>query len=102
VIPRQDTAYTRLALPIKLFDYLSHGLPVAATGPSETSKLLVTEQVGVQVRAEVGDLARTLVQLLSKPTQLRTMGDRARTLVATRHNWDARARAVLAALQLGS
>lgn len=101
VIPRQDTAYTRLALPIKLFDYLSHGLPVVATGPSETSKLVVREQVGVAVRADVGDLARTLAALLGRPAQLRTMGDRARALVAERHNWDARAREVLAALHLG-
>ena len=98
LVPRRDTAYTRLALPIKLFDYLSHGLPVIATGPSETSKLVVSAGVGIPVPPDPGRLAEAILSLWARPERLAAMGAAALNLVAQQHNWDARAQQVLGAL----
>lgn len=98
LVPRRDTAYTRLALPIKLFDYLSHGLPVIATGPSETSKLVVAAGVGIPVPPDAGRLAEAILSLWARPERLAAMSAAALHLVAQQHNWDARAQQVLSAL----
>lgn len=98
LIPRRDTEYTRLALPIKLFDYLSHGLPVIATGPSEASKLVMANGVGVAAAPDASRVADALRGLWQRPDRVARMSAAALDLVAREHNWDARAHAVLAAL----
>ncbi len=98
LVPRRDTAYTRLALPIKLFDYLAHGLPVIATGPSEASKLVVAAGVGLPVPPDPRRLADAILSLWARPERLAAMSAAALRLVAEHHHWDARAQQVLSAL----
>lgn len=102
LIPRPDTVYNRLALPVKLFDYLSHGLPIVTTVGSEAAKLVVEEQVGAAVLARPDAYADGMANLLSQPAALAAMRKRAFDLIQTRHNWDQRAVTVLTALGLGS
>ncbi len=98
LIPRRDTDYTRLALPIKLFDYLSHGLAVVATGPSEVSKLVVASGVGVAAPPDPRQVAAAIGGLWQRSDRVARMSASALALVSQQHNWDARAEAVLAAL----
>lgn len=98
VIPRPSTAYTRIAFPVKLMEYLSFGLPVVATGPSEAARFVETEGVGIGVAADAGALAAALDLLLKDPARLRQMADTALDAVKSRHLWDHRARTVLESL----
>ncbi|MCL8208460.1 MAG: glycosyltransferase [Actinomycetia bacterium] len=100
LLPRRDTAYNRIALPVKLFDYWSHGLPVLATGNSEVGRWVARVGGGVAVPATAEALAAALDTLLDDPVRLRTMGERGRAAVRSAHNWDARALTVLDALGL--
>jgi glycosyltransferase involved in cell wall biosynthesis len=99
LIPRRDTAYNRLALPVKLFDYWSHGLPILTTAGSEAARLVVTGGAGWAVPDTPQAYAAAIRDLLANPARLARMGDTARRLVAAEHNWDVRAASVLAALR---
>lgn len=98
LIPRPDTRYNRLALPVKLFDYMSHGLPVLTTRGSEAAKLLVTSGAGMAAEDSPLDYAMAIERLLSNPSRLHTMSQHALEAVRQRHNWDVRAEQVLASL----
>lgn len=95
VIPRRDTAYNRLALPVKLLDYWSHSLPVVVTQPSEMADWVRTVGAGMAVDASPEDLAKGLRVLLEDPTSRRQMAYRAARAVTGLHHWDRRAEVVL-------
>lgn len=98
VIPRLDTPYHRIALPVKLFDYLSHGLGVLVTEGSEAARVVAEEEVGQPVRPTAEAWAKTLVAALAQPQQLMQWSQRALCSVAERHNWQRRAQRLLQAL----
>jgi glycosyltransferase involved in cell wall biosynthesis len=98
LVPRRDTAYNRIALPVKLFDYLAHGLPVVTTEPGETARWVVTWGVGLAAADSPLAYAQAIARLLRDPALLARMSERALTAVAEEHNWDRRARTVLRAL----
>lgn len=100
LIPRRDTPYNRLALPVKLFDYLSHGLPVLTTHEAEAARLVVALGAGAAVPDAPAAYARALLDLFGHPERLAAMGQRALAAVAEEHNWDRRADTVLKALGL--
>ncbi|PIQ24388.1 hypothetical protein COW36_24360 [bacterium (Candidatus Blackallbacteria) CG17_big_fil_post_rev_8_21_14_2_50_48_46] len=47
LIPRPQTAYNNLAIPVKLMDYFSLGLPVISTPCLETAKIIVDNNLGI-------------------------------------------------------
>jgi glycosyltransferase involved in cell wall biosynthesis len=102
LIPRRDTAYNRIALPVKLFDYLAHGLPVVTTEPGETARWVVTLGVGLAASDTPVAFAQAVARLLRDPALAARMSERALGAVAQEHNWDRRARTVLAALGIVS
>ncbi|MDA8192858.1 MAG: glycosyltransferase [Thermaerobacter sp.] len=98
VIPRPDTAYNRLALPVKLLDYWSHGLPVVVTGPSAAASLTESAGAGLAVPASVEGIAAGLTRLMGDPAMRAGFAAGALAAVAGPHHWDRRAEAVLALL----
>ncbi|MCL6563374.1 MAG: glycosyltransferase [Firmicutes bacterium] len=98
VIPRLDTPYHRIALPVKLFDYLSHGLGVLVTEGSEAARLVAEEEVGQPVRPTAEAWAQALAAALAEPEKLREWSRRALGSVAERHNWQRRAQLLLQGL----
>ena len=97
LIPRRDTAYNRLALPVKLFDYLAHGLPVVTTKGSEAGRFVVETVTGLAVADDADAYTAAITWLFEHPREVRAMGKRARERVGRCDNWDLRARAVLEA-----
>ncbi len=98
VIPRVNTSYHQIALPVKLFDYLSHGLPVVVTGPSDMAEMVTRHHLGAVSHDDVESLAATLVQALKQPPE--QYQDVIGRFVAD-NRWEARAGAVLTTLQEG-
>ena len=96
-IPRVNTAYHQLAMPVKLFDYLGHGLPVLTTGPSEAASLVKAASVGWVTDDRVDAMAQGLLRALDEP-----IGGRMSSLsaFARENTWDARARTVLTAFAM--
>lgn len=91
VVPRPRTAYNDLALPIKLMDYLSLGLPVIATSCRETAELIRADQLGLTCEDTSADLAAEMLRLLENPALARRLAARVQQAVRAKHSWEHRA-----------
>ena len=103
VIPRPITAYSDLAVPVKLVDYLSLGKPVVATAAAETEAILKTSGAGIATPDTPAGLAEGLLAVISNDDLARRLSANARAYACSPEaTWDARAVTVLAALGLVS
>lgn len=99
VIPRPVTEYTNLAVPLKLWDYLSMGKPVVATEVTETARILSASGGGIVTQATPQGLADGLLKLLEDEKLANAMATRARAFACSPENtWDARAATILQAM----
>lgn len=75
--------------PIKLYEYLSAGLPVlVGSDIPEICDFVRTHAVGSGTAPEAGLLAREAAVLLSDPERRKKMGGRGRTLIEERYSWE--------------
>ncbi len=100
VIPRIDTAYNRLAFPVKLMDYLSEGLPVVVTKGSEASRFVESAGAGIGALDSTPGLTQALLWMLGQDQERAQMAIRAREVIR-KNLWEHRASAVLKALEPG-
>ena len=101
VIPRPINAYSNLAVPIKLWDYLSLGKPVVATAATETASILAASGAGIATPDTAEGLAEGLLQLLTDPHEASRLAANARTFAcAPGATWDDRARVAIESLGL--
>ncbi len=95
VIPRLNTAYTKMAWPIKLMDYLSHGLGVIVSDDSEAARFVERYEVGERCQPHSASLAFALEKCLGSPAILDRFRENALRVIAQEHNWDNRAATVV-------
>jgi glycosyltransferase involved in cell wall biosynthesis len=99
VIPRPRTVYSDLAVPIKLWDYLSLGKPVVATAATETERILAESGAGIAVPDTPIGLAEGLLGPLTDPRLAGRLAASARAFASSpRQTWDARAGTILRSL----
>jgi hypothetical protein len=67
VIPRPIGAYNDLALPVKLFDYLSYGRPLIVTDCREQAQVVRESDAGIVTGDAVDEIARAIEQVASAP-----------------------------------
>ncbi|TKX48931.1 glycosyltransferase [Halorubrum sp. ASP121] len=63
IIPIQPTSYNHMSMPVKLFEYLSYGLPVVTTNLDEVASFVRSSDCGIVCEANHNDLARALTKL---------------------------------------
>jgi glycosyltransferase involved in cell wall biosynthesis len=64
VIPLLKNIYNDLAMPVKLFEYLSYGLPIVATNCTEMAKFISRNKVGLIAEDNAPSLADKILQLV--------------------------------------
>lgn len=101
VIPRPVTAYTDLAIPVKVWDYLSLGKPIVTTATRET-RAIVERSGGGLVTADSPDaIAEGLRRVLVEPGLAPRLAVAARAFAESPdQSWDDRADRVIEALGL--
>lgn len=100
VIPRPRNAYNDLALPIKLFDYLSYGRPLIVTDCTEQARIVREGDAGLVTRDAPTELAEAIATVMqSSDERLDGWSANART-AAREASWTRRAQAVLEAMGL--
>ncbi|MCA0319480.1 MAG: glycosyltransferase [Proteobacteria bacterium] len=85
--------------PTKLFEYLAMGRPVVASAIGQVTDIVSDGETGLLVPPGDADaLARALARLAGDPALRETLGTAARAEALARHGHEARAAALLAAL----
>lgn len=73
---------------LKLFDYMSMGLPIIASDLGQISEILENEKDGYLTNNSVEDIVARILHLKQNPTLGKAMGDNARAKVVEHYNWD--------------
>ena len=94
VIPRPRNAYNDLALPIKLFDYLSYGRPLLVTDCTEQACVVRDADAGIVTADETDALAEAIARLASAPAEALDAWSRNAHAAAHSAAWRERARII--------
>ncbi len=70
IIPRKRNPYFDFSMPVKLFEYMSFGLPIVATNCSEMANFIETNEIGVIVNDSAEDLAKAIINLYENPSEI--------------------------------
>ena len=103
VLPLPITAYTDLAVPVRMLDFLSFGKPVVSTSARESRRILDETGAGIAVADEPGALAATIGSILDDERLAIELGRRARMAAEDpARTWDGRAATILTSLLPGA
>jgi len=96
VLPLAVTAYTQLAVPVRLLRFLSLGKPVVATETAPTRAILEESAAGIATPDTAAGLASGISRILGDDALAHRMARNARAFaVSEAQTWDARAATVL-------
>ncbi|HJT64043.1 MAG TPA: glycosyltransferase [Candidatus Limnocylindria bacterium] len=87
-IPHPPGSYLDAATPVKLFDSMAAGRPLAVTPRTETRRIVEAAQAGIVAASDsVEDLAEAIWTLLRDEPRRRTLGENARRAAVERYDW---------------
>lgn len=98
VIPRPRGPYNDLAVPIKLYDYLSYARPLIVTPCDEQARVVRASGAGVIVPDDVAGMAEGIGRYLAQPEASRVAHAAAAARAARAATWRQRASTILSAL----
>ncbi|MDH5424074.1 MAG: glycosyltransferase family 4 protein [Gammaproteobacteria bacterium] len=76
------------ALPVKMFEYMSAGIPVIASNFPLWSEIIESNKCGLCVDPlNTGEIAKAIIFLVSNPIQSEQMGENGKTAIQSRYNW---------------
>ena len=94
VIPRPKNLYNDLAMPVKLFEYLSYGLPIVATNCTEMANFISCNEVGLIAEDNAHSLAGRILQLVEDKSLYDQLRRNTRLTLENGNLWTDRARFV--------
>lgn len=94
MIPRPKSLYNDLAMPVKLFEYLSYGLPIVTTNCTEMANFVSHNQVGLIAEDSAPSLADRILQLVEDKALYDQLRRNVRQTLENGNLWTDRARFV--------
>jgi glycosyltransferase involved in cell wall biosynthesis len=94
VIPLLKNTYNDLAMPVKLFEYLSYGLPIVSTNCTEMANFISRNRVGLIAEDNASSLADRLLQLVEDKALYNQLRRNVRQTLENGNLWTDRARFV--------
>lgn len=93
IIPLIPDSYNNIAMPVKLYEYLSYGLPVITTDLNEVASFVQSTDCGIVCNADSDDLAEAIITL-SKGNQLYQQKQQNAVQAIKKNRWIDRAKKV--------
>jgi hypothetical protein len=98
VIPRPRSAYNDLALPVKLYDYLSYGRPLLVTDCDEQARVVRDADAGIVMKDDVTGMMDAIVRVASASPEERAAWSSNGHAAARASAWSLRAAAIVRTL----
>lgn len=95
LIPRPQTDYNHLAIPVKLMDYLSLGLPIVSTDCKEMAGFILQEDVGLVCSEGPEAMAQLLLSLFHNGSLREKLSKNVHQKIPLYHTWESRARQIV-------
>jgi glycosyltransferase involved in cell wall biosynthesis len=81
--------------PLKLFDYMSSGLPVIATGLGQIKEVISPGKNGLLTYNEIDDIVEKIMFFKNNPAEAKKIGNNARKTIVEYYNWERAAEDIL-------
>lgn len=94
VIALLKNVYNDIVIPVKMFEYLSHGLPMVTTNCTQTANFITHNRVGLIAEDNPESLAEKILQLVNDPELCRELRRNIRHTLENGNLWTDRARLV--------
>ena len=95
IIGKKENVYNALAVSVKIFEYMSFGLPQVIFDNLESGKLLRNERIGIPVEPTVTAMADALEQLLNDEKLYAQYQSNIRDALLNRNLWNHRVRQLI-------
>lgn len=99
VVPRPHSSYNDMAIPVKMMDYLSLGLPLVTTRCKEMAQLVEQDKLGLTSDDTPASLGENFCRIFAEPELRQQLAHQARESFLAHHTWDQRARQVIESLR---
>ncbi|MCD6484226.1 MAG: glycosyltransferase family 4 protein [Candidatus Odinarchaeota archaeon] len=99
VIPSSFDLPRQIGTPVKLFDYMSVGVPVVANKIDGWTDIIKEENVGILTGSSPEEFAKGILYFLENPDEIHRYGLRGIKLIKEKYNWDTSAQKLLSAYQ---
>jgi len=87
IIPIRKIEYHDLAMPVKLFEYMSYGLPVIATNCKEVENFVSNNDIGIVVEDNPKCLADAIIKLYDNPIEIERLSVNVRNTLIKNNLW---------------
>jgi len=88
LVVMHDTPSHREALPVKLFEYMSAGLPVIASSIPKWQSIVEEHRCGLVVDPlDIDEIAAAIEWIFEHPEEAEAMGERGREAVEDQFQW---------------
>lgn len=74
--------------PLKLFDYMSSGLPVIATSLGQIKDVISPGKNGLLTNNDINDIVEKIIYIKDNPSEAKKIGKNARETIVDYYNWD--------------
>ena len=95
IVTSSDDLPRRLGPAVKLFDYLSVGLPVVANDIGGWTNLIADEKIGILTNDDPKSFSQGIITLLDNQVMHKQFSENASRLITKKMNWDFSAKVLL-------
>jgi len=89
IVTLHPTESYKVALPVKMFEYMASGIPVIASDFPLWKSIIIDAKSGVCVNpADINAIKNAIVELLHNDEKSKEMGKNGRKAVEEKYNWD--------------
>lgn len=98
VVPKRNNEYNQLAVSVKLFEYISYGLPIVQISSKAMDKIVSEDNMGIITGESPQDLAEGIESLFSNNETYCRYTENAENALLNKHLWWHRAEQVISEL----
>ena len=87
LLPKEKCVYNDFAISIKLYEYMSYGLPIISTDSFETNKIIEKYNIGIITSTDYKDFAKAILKLYKNDDVCENLSSNAKKAILDNNLW---------------